>query len=300
MAKAPTNIAASVRQRLLNLARSEQRVFDVVLVAFGLERLIYRLSVSTYRDRFVLKGGMLVTLWTVDPGRFTRDVDFLAFGDDDDSSLRAAFVDILAIDGGDGLVFDAAQIVTEPIREDQVYGGRRLKTKAYLGKTEIPITIDLGFGDALGDPKFEIQYDSLLDFDPATIRAYSPATVIAEKFQAVVNLGLANSRMKDFYDLWAVPKAVEIDPEELARTLHATFERRQTDIPTECPAGLSQAFARDPAKITQWAAYSESTELEAIPLEDVSASIWNWIAPACRRARELAAIQKPSTPPQQA
>tara|TARA_R110000803_G_C11981045_1_gene320759 strand:+ start:2062 stop:2805 length:744 start_codon:yes stop_codon:yes gene_type:complete len=247
MAKAPTNIAASVRQRLLNLARSEQRVFDVVLVAFGLERLIYRLSVSTYRDRFVLKGGMLVTLWTVDPGRFTRDVDFLAFGDDDDSSLRAAFVDILAIDGGDGLVFDAAQIVTEPIREDQVYGGRRLKTKAYLGKTEIPITIDLGFGDALGDPK-----------------------------------------------------AVEIDPEELARTLHATFERRQTDIPTECPAGLSQAFARDPAKITQWAAYSESTELETIPLEDVSASIWNWIAPACRRARELAAIQKPSTPPQQA
>lgn len=215
MAKAPKDISASVRQRLLNLARQEQQVFDVVLVAFGLERLVYRLSISDYRDRFVLKGGMLVTLWTEDTGRFTRDIDFLAFGEDDEASLKEALKAILSIDAGDGLVFDAANLTAAPIREDQVYGGMRLKTVAYLGKTRIPITVDLGFGDALGDPAYQIDYGSLLDFPTASIRAYSPATVIAEKFQAVVSLGIANGRMKDFYDLWALPKSLEIGNDEL-------------------------------------------------------------------------------------
>jgi len=284
MAKNTTDIAASVRQRLLNLARKEQRVFDVVLVAFGLERLIYRLSVSSFRDRFVLKGGMLVTLWTTDPGRFTRDVDFLGFGDDDEEQLKAAFAEILAIDAGDGLIFDTAELTATEIREDQVYGGKRLKTTAYLGKTRIPITVDLGFGDALGDPAFEIEYASLLDFEPATIRAYSPATVMAEKFQAVVDLGLVNGRMKDFYDLWAVPRAVDVDPEDLARTLRATFERRETEIPAERPPGLTPEFATDPAKVTQWAAYAEATDLEGIALIDVVEEIWRRMQPICAAA----------------
>lgn len=289
MAREPKDLAASVRQRLLNLAREEERVFDVVLVAFGLERLIYRLSISKYRDDFVLKGGMLVTLWTADPGRFTRDVDFLAFGAEDEEKLKAAFAEILAIDGGDGLAFDAANITAAPIREDQVYGGMRLKTTAYLGKTKIPITIDLGFGDALGDPKHEVDYGSLLDLPAATIRAYSPATVIAEKLQAVVNLGLANGRMKDFYDLWAVPKAVEIDDDELAQTIKATFERRKTAIPVERPVGLSPQFSTDETKITQWNAYAQSTELEGVALDQVIQKIWERMEKACANAANFAA-----------
>ena len=229
-------------------------------------------------------GGMLVTLWTTDPGRFTRDVDFLGFGDDDEEQLKAAFAEILAIDAGDGLVFDTAEISATEIREDQVYGGKRLKTTAYLGKTRIPITIDLGFGDALGDPTFEIEYASLLDFEPATIRAYSPATVMAEKFQAVVDLGLVNGRMKDVYDLWAVPRAVEIDTEELASTLRSTFERRKTEIPKERPPGLTPEFATDPAKATQWAAYAESTDLEGVALIDVVEEIWRRMQPVCATA----------------
>ena len=284
MAKQSKDIAASVRQRLLNLAREEQQAFDVVLVAFGLERLIYRLSISDHRDSFVLKGGMLVTLWTADPGRFTRDVDFLAFGDDDENRLMAAFAEILAIDAGDGLLFDTAKLSAAAIREDQVYGGMRLKTVAYLGKTKIPITVDLGFGDALGDPAFEIDYGSLLDFETANIRAYSPATVIAEKFQAVVALGVANGRMKDFYDLWALPKAMEIDPEELAQTIRSTFERRGTAIPTARPPGLSPEFAESPSKITQWSAYAESTSLEGASLTDVTSEIWTWLEPICVRS----------------
>lgn len=282
MAKPPKDIAASVRQRLLNLARQEGQVFDVVLVAFGLERLVYRLSVSDYRDRFVLKGGMLVTLWTADTGRFTRDIDFLAFGSDEEVELKEAFSKILAIDGGDGLIYDAANLTAAAIREDQVYGGMRLHATAYLGTTQIPITVDLGFGDALGDPKYQIDYASLLDFPAASIRAYSPATVIAEKFQAVVALGLANSRMKDFYDLWTLPKAVKIDSQELADTILGTFNRRRTAIPTACPVGLSPEFSTEQGKETQWRAYSSGTTLEGKQLAEVTAEIWSWLEPACQ------------------
>lgn len=288
MVKQTKDVSASVRQRLLNLARQQQQIFDVVLVAFGLERLVYRLSVSKYRDRFVLKGGMLVTLWTEDTGRFTRDIDFLAFGEDDEASLKEAFEAILSINAGDGLVFDAVNLTAVPIREDQVYGGMRLKTTAHLGKTRIPITIDLGFGDALGDPAYEIDYGSLLDFPAASIRAYSPATVMAEKFQAVVALGIANGRMKDFYDLWALPRSLDIDKDELALTIQKTFERRNTKIPNTCPTGLSPEFSEDRDKMIQWAAYADSTNLEAISLAEVTGEIWQWLEPIC----QLATVQE--------
>ena len=283
MADKPKNIAASVRQRLLNLARVEEQAFDVVLVAFGLERLIYRLSVSAHRDRFVLKGGMLVTLWTKDKGRFTRDIDFLSFGAEDEATLKETFAEILEIDAGDGLVFDDTNLTAAPIRDDQVYGGMRLKTVAYLEKTRIPITIDVGFGDALGNPDYTLDYGSLLDFPSASVRAYSPETVIAEKFQAVVALGVINGRMKDYYDLWALPKAVDLNLDDLQASIEKTFERRQTDVPKERPPGLSQAFATDPTKSAQWLAYSEATEIEGMSLAQVIDDIWRILEPICAR-----------------
>jgi len=285
---APTlskNIAASVRQRLLNLARAEGQAFDVVLVAFGLERFIYRLSMSAHRDRFVLKGGMLIALWTKDTGRFTRDVDFLSFGAEDEESLKAAIAEILKIDADDGLIFDDANLTAAPIRDDQVYGGVRLKTIAYLEKTRIPITIDIGFGDALGKPNYTLDYGSLLDFPSASVRAYSPETVIAEKFQAVVVLGVINGRMKDYYDLWALPKAVDLNLEDLQAGIEKTFERRQTDVPQKRPPGLSEAFANDATKSAQWRAYSEATEIEGMSLADVVDDIWTMLEPICARAR---------------
>lgn len=285
MAKPPVNLAASVRQKLLNLARAEQRIFDVVLVAFGLERLIYRLSVSPHQEKFVLKGGMLVTLWTIDQSRFTRDVDFLGFGPSDEETLIEIFREMLAIEAGDGLVFDIGALTATPIRDDQVYGGMRLKTTASLGKTIIPITIDIGFGDALPVPAFTINYPSLLDFPDATIRAYSPATVMAEKFQAVIALGIVNGRMKDFYDLWAIPQSQDIDEAELAQALRATFERRETPIPLERPDGLSDAFAQDADKQHQWAAYAQSIDLDGVSLPMVTDAIWEQLEPICALAK---------------
>jgi hypothetical protein len=276
-------MAASVRQRLLNLARNEGRVFEVVLVTYGLERLIYRLSVSDHRSSFVLKGGMLVTFWTVDKNRVTRDADFLGLGESTEDHLKAVFTKILSIETDDGLVFDTDALVASPIREDQEYGGVRLKTAAYIGKTRIPITVDIGFGDALTDPGHTIDYPSLLDMPTANIRAYPPAAVIAEKFQAIVNLGLANGRMKDYYDLWAIPNAKAIEPAELDAAIRATFERRGTDIPGEPPVGLSFEFVNDDQKVAQWAAYAASIDLDRLSLDAVVETIWSYIGPACER-----------------
>ena len=220
---------------------------------------------------------MLVTLWTVDQSRFTRDVDFLSFGSEDEESLIGIFNDILSTDADDGLRFDTAALTATQIRDDQVYGGVRLKTTAYIDKTRIPITIDIGFGDSMTDPGYTIEYPSLLEFPSANIRAYSPATVIAEKFHAVVALGLINGRMKDFYDLWAIPKVQHISDEDLREAVSSTFERRQTAVPSERPEGLSSVFTTDQQKSTQWLAYANSIDLEAISLEQVADEVWGYL-----------------------
>lgn len=283
MVKTIKDQAASIRQRLLNLSRSDGIVFQVVLINFGLERLIYRLSVSQYRDQFVLKGGMLVTFWTQDPNRVTRDADFLGYGDPDMDHLKSLFTEIMNIESEDGLKYDTANLTAEAIKEDQEYAGVRLRTIAYLGTTQIHVTIDIGFGDAVTDNNYEIDFPSLLDFPTSTIRAYSPATVVAEKFQAMVVLGLANSRMKDYYDLWAMNEVTLIEPNELDLAIRATFERRNTKIPKETPVGLSEEFINDQQKSQQWTAYIESVGSEDLKLQTVVDSIWSYLGPACVR-----------------
>jgi hypothetical protein len=196
------NIAASVKGRLLALAKAQGRVFDEVLVRYALERLLYRLSVSEYRERFILKGGLLVTVWVGDDNRVTRDADFLGVGYGDEASLKSAFSQIMAISAEDGLVFDLDALLATPIREEMEYGGVRLKTSAFLVKTRIPVTIDIGFGDAVALGQIQtITIPTLLDSPVPKIRAYPPAAVIAEKFHAIVALGVINGRMKDYHDL---------------------------------------------------------------------------------------------------
>lgn len=283
MADRLKNIAASVRQRLKNLSVERQRDFGLLLVNYGLERLIYRLSVSPYRDRFVLKGGMLVTVWAINDKRTTRDADFLGFGELDETKLKSAFTDILGRNADDGLVFDTANLTASAIREDHIYGGVRLKTIALLENARIPITIDIGLGDALTEPEYMIDYPSLLDQPIANVRAYPPATVIAEKFQAIVALGVTNGRMKDYYDLWAIPNALSLEPAALDAAIAATFARRETVIPSVAPPGLSNPFTDDPQKVMQWAAYAESISLEAVMLVQVVTAIWAYLGPSCER-----------------
>lgn len=289
MAKPPTNLAKSVKDRLLNISRAENRAFDVLLVRFALERLLYRLSISEHRQRFVLKGGMLVTVWIDDDNRVTRDADFLGHGDADPDKLIADFRSIMQIEDDDGLVFDVDALTATAIREEMEYGGVRLKTTAYLEKTKIRVTIDIGFGDALADATQQLHYPTLLDHPVPHIRSYPPETVIAEKFQAMVALGVANGRMKDYYDLWALPRNIEIAPDELDAAIAATFERRGTPVPAERPPGLSAAMFGDETKQRQWTAYAASLDLEGLGLDAVIDAVWGLVGPSCERLTGKAA-----------
>lgn len=283
MAKPPVNLAKSVKDRLLNLARVEGRVFDVVLVRFALERLLYRLSVSEHRERFVLKGGMLVTVWLDNDNRVTRDADFLGYGDASAEALISAFRDIMSIAANDGLRFDTDAVAATVIREEMEYGGVRLRTSAYLEKTRIPVTVDIGFGDALPDASQQLDYPTLLDLPAPRVRAYPPATVIAEKFQAMVALGIANGRMKDFYDLWAIPGSLTIADADLDAAIGATFDRRGTPVPDIRPPGLSADMVASADKQRQWRAYAASIELDAVALQDVVDAVWALVGPSCAR-----------------
>jgi predicted nucleotidyltransferase component of viral defense system len=286
MADSPKNLAASVKQRLMNMARDQNRAFDILLVRFALERLLFRLSLSAYRDNYVLKGGMLVTQWLEHGNRETRDMDFLGFGEADAEAIKAIFAEIMTIASDDGLAFDTEALAASAIREEMEYGGIRLRTTAYLERTRIPVTLDIGFGDALADSSDRIDYPSLLDMDRPSIRAYPPAAVIAEKFQAVVALGLANGRMKDFYDLWAIPKAVPIDEAELDAAIAATFNRRTTPVPSDRPVGLSETMAQDTDAGRRWRAYIDSLELPVLDFAEVLDDIWALLAPSCSRLND--------------
>jgi hypothetical protein len=286
MAKVPANIAASAKTRLLALSRAEKQPFDVLLVRFALERLLYRLSISPQRDNFILKGGLLVTLWLEDSNRVTRDMDFLTFGDASAARLIADFSTIMQIEADDGLVFDTKGLTAKPIREEAEYGGMRLSTIARLERARIPVTIDLGFGDAIAKPARPDRLSDPAGFSRSRDSRLPPATVIAEKFQAMVALGIANSRMKDYYDLWALPQAIPIAADDLDAAIRATFERRRTDIPRERPPGLSGELVDDETKQRQWRGYAASIELEGLPLAEVVEAIWAFVGPSCQRLTE--------------
>ncbi|MEI7464154.1 MAG: nucleotidyl transferase AbiEii/AbiGii toxin family protein [Burkholderiales bacterium] len=252
------NVGASVRQRLLNLAHARGQPMELLLTRYALERLLYRLSVSPHRERFVLKGAMLLATWFDEPHRATRDVDLLGFGDAAEEALLGTFREIMAVEVDDGVSFDLKGLTIEAIREEVEYGGSRIRTTAALAGARIPITVDIGFGDAVEPGVEDIDLPVLLDMPSPHLRAYPPETVIAEKLHAMVVLGRANSRMKDYYDVWMLTSAFDIEHERLSRAIVATFARRSTVIPAEVPDGLSDAFAADSAKQRQWDAFARN------------------------------------------
>ncbi|AZO73521.1 nucleotidyl transferase AbiEii/AbiGii toxin family protein [Mesorhizobium sp. M1D.F.Ca.ET.043.01.1.1] len=252
----PANFPASVFARLRNIARHKQTDNQLILRRYAIERLLYRLSISPHRDQFILKGAMLFTAWLDDPFRPTQDLDLLGFGNPAVTAIRAVFETICRIEAeDDGLVFDADGLSVEPIREDLQYGGVRVKTTAFLGRTRIPVQVDIGFGDAVTPAVQELEFPSLLSAERPLLRAYPRETVVAEKLQAIVALGQANSRMKDFYDLLALSRLFAFEGRSLTPAIRATFARRDTPLPTDTPLGLSIAFAEDGEKARQWSAF---------------------------------------------
>lgn len=289
MARASANIAASVRARLLNLARRTNQPFDVLLTRFVHERLLYRLSRSPHADRFVLKGAMLLTTWLPETARGTRDLDLLGLGDASEQRILGIFREVLAIAGDDGVAFDLDALRAGPIREEIEYGGVRLRGTASLAGAHIAVVVDIGFGDSVEPGLEAIDYPALLDLPAPRLRAYAPETVIAEKFQAMVALGRANSRMKDFYDIWILTKTFDFAPDRLARAIAATFARRQTTVPTDRPDALTPAFAEDPLKQRQWAAFA--SDIDHAPRQ--LALVVDDLAPFLMEAAAIADRQPP-------
>lgn len=283
MKKKPSaNLPASVHDRLLKIAKQRGGEFQNLLINYALERWLYRMSQSPHRDRFVLKGAMLFALWTDEPHRSTQDLDLLGYGGNSIAEMERVFREICAVEcAADGLTMLPESIEGGLIREDRKYEGVRINLLAMLGKARIPLQIDVGFGDAVVPPPAEIEYPTLLDLPAPRLRVYRRETVVAEKFHAMVERGIGNSRMKDYFDLWVLAGTFEFEGRTLAAAIRAAFERRQTPLPTIIPVGLSEAFGSHPEKLAQWRAFVKRGKLKAgnVNLPEVVARARDFLMP---------------------
>lgn len=280
------NRAASIRQRLLNRARQEQVPFDAVLNRFGRERLLYRIGISEYREQFLLKGAMLFALWYDMPHRPTRDMDLLGFGPGELSVLERVFSEIVQQEVDDGLRFEST-VQAHEIRKEASYGGARIQVLASLERARIPLQVDIGFGDLVTPGADLIDYPVLLEeLTPPRLGAYPVYTVVAEKLQAIVSLGMVNTRMKDYFDLQVLLEREDLDELVLAEAVRRTFAVRSTPLPQQVPLGLGDEFGSDLDKQAEWRAFLQRNELSRIPLTEVVTQLREWLMPVLLNARQ--------------
>ena len=275
-----SDIGASVRARLLNKARAEGQDFNLILTRYALERFLYRLGCSAHAERFLLKGALLFDLWFDIPHRPTRDADLLGFGPVETSALENVFREICSYPGEseDGIHFQSETVTARAIRKEANYGGIRVTLIGLLAGARCPVQVDVGFGDAVTPGPELAHYPILLPELPgARLRVYPRYTVVSEKLEALTSLGIANSRIKDFFDLWVLATHAEFDGATLAKAIRATFNRRATPIPVGVPFGLSADFSADGQKQTQWRAFLSKNALEPVALDVVLALLRSFL-----------------------
>jgi len=280
-------LAASIHARLLNRAKARGEDFNLILVRYAIERFLFRLSLMPARETYWLKGALLFNLWFDVPHRPTRDADFLGFGPADTEALAGTIREICGVAVDDGMEFDSASVTIEEIREDARYGGLRVRLLGRLGNARSTVQLDVGYGDAVTPGPEEAIYPTLLDDQPPPrLRVYPRASVVAEKLEAIVSLGMANSRMKDYFDLRALAREGVLDARLLADAIAATFQRRGTALPVDAPLGLSDEFARDAAKRAQWKAFLGKNRLDAPALDEVIAEVRRFVTEPLKMARQ--------------
>ncbi len=261
------DISASVRARLLNLARSTGRDFNELAVRYTVERFLARLAASEYRDKFILKGAMLYIPWKLDDKRTTMDLDLLGFGSSDLKTMEKVFRQICGtIVEKDGIIFDNESIAVSMIREEAFYDGVRIIARAALGTMHLRLQVDVGFGDQITPAPKATEFPALLAEHGPIIRSYSPETVIAEKFNAMVVLGMANSRLKDYFDIWMLSRNFSIEADVLLEAIRQTFSKRQTEFPQREPVALSEDFSGNESKQQQWQGFiSKQRKQKTVP-----------------------------------
>jgi len=258
--------AASVHQKLLNRARETNRPFNELLQYYAMERFLYRVSRSKYVEQFILKGALLLRTSGISEIRSTRDIDFLGMDDEGIEKMKDVIADCCNVQiAEDGLEFESNDIEADEIRENQVYQGYRFRVKGNLGNAKIHIQIDMGFGDIVTPDPIWVDFPTVLDEENPKILAYTLETAIAEKYQAMINLDLLNSRMKDFFDVWFLSSNLEFEGATIKKAIEQTFERRRTKLPAEKPVVFKELFYADENKVTQWRAFKKKIEHEELP-----------------------------------
>lgn len=277
------NVAASIRQRLLNRAKAEREDFQRILARYAIERLLYRLSLHAAHDSFILKGAMLFIAWPERTFRPTGDLDLLGSGPPDPDTLKQMFLEIFGTDdASDGIHFDPRSLVVEEVRENDEYQGARILADARLDTAIIKVRVDIGFGDKVYPAPRRIKFPCLLpDMNAPTILAYPAETVIAEKFEAMIRYGGATSRLKDFYDIWTIAKTFGFEKAALAQAIGGTLTQRNTDLPTEIPFALTPAFTDIPEKKRMWEGFLRRNPpaVAPPPFEEVVSDIRNFLGP---------------------
>lgn len=293
--KQPQNMPASVHSRLKKIAQNNNEAFDLVLVRFALERLLYRLSKSPHHELFVVKGAIMFQVWSNLPHRPTRDLDLLGTGEPNSERFAGIFRQICAQTvEDDGLRFDDHSVQTSKMKENEDYEGIRVRFDAYLGPARIPIQVDIGFGDTITPALEVIAFPTMLELPPPKLRSYPRETVVAEKFQAMVQLGIANSRMKDFFDLFTLCNQFEFDGDLICQAIKATFDRRKTNIPASPPLPLTLEFTQDKLKSTQWNAFLTKSKLASknLDLHTVTIRLCQFLMPPAEAANQATCFDK--------
>jgi len=261
------DLPASIRQRLLQAARISNRPFQEVLQYYSMERFLYRLSVSVHADKFVLKGALMMTVWGASSQRPTRDIDLLGRLPNRVEDLVNVFSDVCRqVVEPDALAFDPSSIVGITIKDDAEYAGVRITFGGTLQNIRLPMQIDVGFGDMIIPGPSLAEYPTILAQSAPKLQGYSRETTIAEKYEAIVKLGVLNSRLKDYYDIWLLSRQFDFDGAILASAIEQTFSTRGTTV-TPVPTGLSPAFAADAAKVAQWKGFLRKSRIEGSPVE---------------------------------
>lgn len=266
MKKEIKNIEASVKAQLQNKAKETNRPFAEVLQYYGMERFLYRFSKSKYADKFVLKGALLFAVWQIPDRRTTLDIDFLARFDNEVSAIEKVMKDVCetAVEP-DGLKFDSESVKGAKIKEDADYEGVRVKFTGFLDRARIPMQIDMGFGDIVYPKTKVIDYPVILDFPKPHLNGYPQESVISEKFEAMIKLGLLNSRMKDFYDIWLMTRQFEFKGANIASAIKKTFNNRKTEIPNKKPLFADEIYDEKSDRQTLWSAFLKKGDIQHAP-----------------------------------
>jgi hypothetical protein len=276
------NISASVKQRLLNRSKTDNRSFNELLQYYAMERFLYRLSLSSHAQHYILKGALMLRAWNSPEFRSTMDIDMLGKTGNEETNIIVQICDILAVEvDPDGLVFDSESIRTERITEDADYEGIKVRFNGFLGTARISMQIDIGFGDIVYPEPQKAELPCLLDFPAPSLLCYSRESVIAEKFEAMIKLGHLNSRMKDFYDIWLLSRQFRFELSNLAEAVKLTFKQRGTELSQPI-----EAFSADfiSSHLSMWAVFRKRLKQDHVPasFQDIATEVESFLAPVIK------------------